>query len=93
LNARTTDAGASIGPTPHEQVHVIGHHFVPHDLPPMRLGDLREQLIQAAGDPPTQYPSSILRAPHHSRFGKGELLVWVQQEPSQKLGLGITTHN
>jgi len=48
----------------HEQVYVIGHHFVSHDLPTVLDGDLGDQFVEAAADPPAQQPTPILRAPH-----------------------------
>jgi len=45
-------------------VHVIGHHFVSHDLPTVLVGDLRDQFVQATGHQPAQHPAPVLRAPH-----------------------------
>jgi hypothetical protein len=47
-----------------EQVHVIGHHFLGHDLPAVLSGDLLQQLTAAERYPPAQNPSPVLRAPH-----------------------------
>jgi hypothetical protein len=43
---------------------MIRHHLVNHDLPAALGGDLAQQLIEAAADPPAQNPAPILRAPH-----------------------------
>ena len=56
LNARTTDAGASAGPTQTNSMHMIRHHFLSHDLPAVLAGDLPQQLVQTAGDAPAQNP-------------------------------------
>src|SRR5271157_3464442 len=36
-------------PDTHERVHVIGHHFLGHDLPVVLIGDLLQQIAHPAG--------------------------------------------
>lgn len=51
-------------PNPHEQVHMIVHHLVSHDLAVMFGGDRPDEFIQTVSHPSTQHTAAVLRAPH-----------------------------
>lgn len=49
---------------PHEQMHMLGHHFASHDPPALPGSDLPQQLVEATGDSPTHNLAPRSRPPH-----------------------------